>query len=131
MELPDFPAGNGTGDPNDLHWAQVLAMLLVSEAEQASALDEPTRSGVIDQLRAQGSALPNLLRARQLIPAVEFRSEVVIHRCHASSSTAALTERPRSDVTSARLTSPRRSAVTAATNARAEGRAQPCAADPA
>ena len=72
MELPDFPAGNGTGDPNDLHWAQVLAMLLVSEAEQASALDEPTRSGVIDQLRAQGSALPNLLRARQLIPAVEY-----------------------------------------------------------
>ncbi len=72
MELPDFPAGKGTGDPNDLHWTQVLAMLLVPEAEQASALDEPTRSGVIDQLRAQGSALPNLLRARQLIPAVEY-----------------------------------------------------------
>lgn len=74
MDLPEFPAGTGNGDPNELHWAQIMGMLLVMDAEEAAAFDDLTRSGAIDQLTAQarGSRLPNLLRAWQLIPAVEY-----------------------------------------------------------
>lgn len=72
MNLPEFPAGTGNGDPNELHWAQILGVLLVMTAEGAAAFDDVTRSGAIDQLTAQGSRLPDDLRAGQLIPAVEY-----------------------------------------------------------
>ncbi len=58
LELPNRPAG---------------AMRIILNAEAAAAFDELTRSGGVNQLRAQdASAWPNTFRSARLIPAVEY-----------------------------------------------------------
>ncbi len=58
VSLPDLPSGS---------------MMSILSAEAATAFDEITRNGQVDQLvRQDAGAWPNLFRQGQLIPAVEY-----------------------------------------------------------
>jgi Asp-tRNA(Asn)/Glu-tRNA(Gln) amidotransferase A subunit family amidase len=71
--LADLRTAGAKLEPVKLPDFQAQPLRIILEAEAATAFDDLTRSGGVDQLRGQGPGdWPNTFRAARLIPAVEY-----------------------------------------------------------
>jgi Asp-tRNA(Asn)/Glu-tRNA(Gln) amidotransferase A subunit family amidase len=71
--LADLRAAGAKLEPVKLPDFQAQPLRIILEAEAATAFDDLTRSGGVDQLKGQGPGdWPNTFRTAQLIPAVEY-----------------------------------------------------------
>ena len=71
--LADLRAAGATLQPVKLPDFQAQPLRIILEAEAATAFDDLTRNGGVNQLKGQGSGdWPNSFRTARLIPAVEY-----------------------------------------------------------
>ncbi|MCS7024598.1 MAG: amidase [Bryobacteraceae bacterium] len=71
--LQDLRKAGVNWQPTELPQFDASALLVILNAEAATAFDDLTRQGGVDQLKDQGpGAWPNTFRSSRLIPAVEY-----------------------------------------------------------